>query len=97
MGEQHLDLLAIAPRLRKRFGLGEHARDIACGLINAAQDLALRGLGTTVRLQRATPAVVHARKIAKQVVVADVAGRGQRFAGRADVAIARLVIDEVLA
>jgi hypothetical protein len=42
MGEQHLDLLAIAPRLRKRFGLGERARDIARGLINAAQDLALR-------------------------------------------------------
>jgi len=29
VGEQHLDLLAIAPRLRKRFGLGKRARDIA--------------------------------------------------------------------
>jgi len=97
MGEQHLDLLAIAPRLRKRFGLGEGARDVARGLIDAAQDLALRGLGAAVRLQRATPAVVHSRKIGKQVAVSDVAGRGQRFAGWAHVAIARLVIDEVLA
>src|SRR6516165_11337939 len=67
------------------------------GLINAAQDLALRGLGTAVRLQRATPAVVHARQIGKQVAVVNVAGRGQRFSGWAHVAIRRLVIDEVLA
>jgi hypothetical protein len=36
MGEQHLDLLAIATRLGKRLGLGETAGDIARGLINTA-------------------------------------------------------------
>jgi hypothetical protein len=36
VGKQHLDLLAIATRPRKRFGLGERARDITRGLINAA-------------------------------------------------------------
>jgi len=70
--------LAIATRLRKRFGLGERARDIARRLINAAQDLALPGLGKAV-WQRAMSAVVRARKVGKQVAVADVAGRVSVF------------------
>jgi hypothetical protein len=78
MREQHLDLLAIAARLRKGFGLGERARDIARRLINAAQDLALPGLGKAV-WQRAMPAVVHARKVGKKVGVADVAGHVSVF------------------
>jgi hypothetical protein len=36
--EQHLDLLAIAARLRERLCFGKRAGDIVCGLIHIAFD-----------------------------------------------------------
>ena len=36
--EQHLDLLAIAARLRERLRFGEGTSDIACGLVHIADD-----------------------------------------------------------
>src|SRR5262249_55438656 len=97
MCEQHLDLLTIAARLRESCCLCDRTGNIACGLMNAAHDFALRGLGTASVLQPASSAIVHTREVMQHVVVANAASRGQRLACRTDVPILRLIVDEVLA
>ena len=53
--EQHLDLLAITPRLLIRGGLGDGAGDITRGLVDAARDLALRRARAARGFQRSSP------------------------------------------
>src|SRR5262249_45436992 len=69
--------------------------NIACRLVNAAHDFALRGLGTASALQGAGTAIVHTREVMQHVVVANAASGGQRLGGRTDVSILRLIVDEV--
>src|SRR5262249_33614680 len=95
MREQHLDLLTIAARLRESCCLCDRTGNIACRLVNAAHDFALRGLGTASALQGAGTAIVHTREVMQHVVVANAASGGQRLAGRTDVSILRLIVDEV--
>ena len=51
VSEQHLDTFALTARLLESFGLGQRSRHIARLLMNAAQDLARRLLGTASRLE----------------------------------------------
>src|SRR5215470_9976661 len=92
--EQHLDLLTIAARLRESCCPRDRTGNIACGLVNAAPDLALRGLGTASVLQWASSAIVHPREVVQHVVVVNTASRDQRLACRTYVAILRLIVDE---
>ncbi len=64
--------------------------------MDTAWDLALRRLGAAAILQRARSAVVDAGKIAIGVVVADPAARDQIGPVRADIAVARFIVVEVV-
>lgn len=68
MREQHLNLLAIAPRLLISGGLGDGAGDIARSLVHVACDLPARRLGAALRLERAVAAVSNAGKVGDGVV-----------------------------
>ena len=94
--EQHLDLLAVAARLREGFRFGQHAGGVACGLIHVADDPPRRHVRAALRFKRAGAARRHGAEIAKRVIAVDMARRGQRLARRACIDVAHLVVDEVL-
>ena len=66
--KQHLDLLAIAPRLLIGGGLSDGTGDIARCLIHVACDLPAGRLGAALRLERANAAVGNAGKVGDGVV-----------------------------
>jgi hypothetical protein len=59
--EQHLDLLAVAARVRERFCFGEFASYIACGLVHVTDDPSCRHVRAALRLDRARPALLLER------------------------------------
>jgi hypothetical protein len=60
--EQHLDLLAIAARLRERLRFGEGTSDIACGLVHIADDPSRWHVRAALRFERAGATLRHGGK-----------------------------------
>jgi len=80
MREQHLDLLAIAPRLLVLRRGGDLARDFPGTLVNATHDPAVGHVRAALLLHRASSAVVLAGP------VEDRAGLGDAIARRGELA-----------
>ena len=97
MSKQHLDAFALTAGLLEGLGLGECTRHVAGLLINAAHDLARRLLRTASHLEGTRRAIACAGSVEEQVIVHDLAGRGEDLERRADVDVALLVEGEVLA
>ena len=97
MSKQHLDAFALTARLLEGLGLGERSRHVAGLLMNAARALARRLLRTASLLEDARSAIACAGSVEEQVIVHDLAGRGENVERRADVDVALLVEGEVLA
>lgn len=53
MGEQHFNLLALSSGACVSGRLGDPPRDVACSFVDVSRDLAYRGTGAALRLQRA--------------------------------------------
>jgi hypothetical protein len=97
VSKQHLDAFALTARLLEGLGLGERSRHVAGLLINAARDLARRLLRTASPLEGTRSAIACAGSVEEQVIVHDLAGRGENVERWADVDVALLVEGEVLA
>src|SRR5450432_3719821 len=103
MGEQHLDLLAIASRLLVLRCLCDRARDIPRSLVHAALDLAIGHVRTALLLHRASGAVVLAGAVDDRSVLGDAIARlgepppitQQRMSLRAAVLVCLLIPDEL--
>src|SRR5207247_6879525 len=91
------DAFALTAGLLEGLGLGERSRHVAGLLMNAARDLARRLLRTASSLEGARSAIACAGSVEEQVIVHDLAGRGEDLERRADVDVALLVEGEILA
>ena len=69
MGEQHLDLLALASGDGISLGGGDVAREIPSAFIDGARHLARWFFRTATRLQRASLAIVPARAVEERRAV----------------------------
>src|SRR5215472_13398975 len=105
MGEEHLDLFALAARGLVGVGFGDCPGEVTRAFVDRSQHLAGWSIGTAVRLERARLAVAHARPVADQIVFRYTGSRrGERSAivlknlsSRAVVGVAGVVVGEVLA
>ncbi len=95
VGEQHLDLFALAARLPESLGARQGAGVVSGVLVDVAGDLAVAHVRAAPRLQRTRPAIRDTRPIAAGVVGQDSAGGAQRLAARAGVDVALGVVGEV--
>src|SRR4029079_19219651 len=103
VGEQHLNLLP--PAAGREIGLVQRqiTSEIACALVDRAQDLAGRHVGRAALLEAAGVAVELARAVAHQAVLIDerawfaihLPSLPQALAARADVAVVGMILDEV--
>ena len=71
MGEQHLHLLAIAPRLRVLRCLCDLERDIPRSLVHAARDLAVSHVGPAPLLHGASTAIVLVPPVDDRAILGD--------------------------
>jgi hypothetical protein len=60
MSEQHLDALAIAPRLLEGVGIHKRASDVAGVLVDVAQDAARRHVGAALGFEGALQSPTNA-------------------------------------
>ena len=95
--EQHLDLLARAPRLRERLSFGEGTGDIACGFVHIADDPSRGHVRAALRFERARATLRPGAEIPQRVIGVDIASRGERLSRRTCIDVAYLVVVEVLA
>ncbi len=95
MSKQHLDLLAIPPRLRERFRLGESTGDISGFLVHIAYDPSRWHIRAALGLERTRSAFRHSGDRTSCVVRADRPCRCHRSTRRAGIDVADLVVDEV--
>ena len=75
MCEQHLDLFLLAERGVVGLGLGDTAGEVACALVDRAQNFTGQCIGAAARLQRTSPAVVRAGPVTEQVVLRQAGSR----------------------
>jgi hypothetical protein len=57
MGEQHFNLLALSPGSLEGIGFSDLSSHVSCALMDAAYDLSVWGVGTTMRFSWADCAV----------------------------------------
>ena len=95
MGEQHLDLLAIAARLLVSSRLGNGAGDVSRRLVLMPRDLPARRLRAASRFEWAVPAIRDSGVIRVHAVIPQSSVRRQNFTVAADVDIAAGVVDEI--
>ena len=98
MGEQHLDLLALAAGDGIGLGGGNVARQIPSTFIDGARHLARRLFRTATRLQGASLAIVFARAVEERRAVVHHGSSGrQLLAAGAAVGVGRGIEGEVAA
>ena len=91
----HLDLFALITGCGELGRAHQRTGVIAGFLILIARDLAGRRVRTTLRLERADPAVASAGTVAHNMVGADAACGREQLAGGADIEVAVAVEGEV--
>jgi hypothetical protein len=93
MREQHLDLLALAPRGEAFLAASNGASHVACTLVDGLGHLAGGHVRAAAGLQRAGIAIVFARPVEQRGAVVDERARaGEPLAARADVDVAFAIV-----
>jgi hypothetical protein len=92
MGEQHLDLLTVAPGTFVGVGVCDGARHIARRFVDTAWNLALRRLRAAPELHWTGPAVVDAGEVAERCIIGHAAGGDQIGPLGADIAVPLSVV-----